>query len=243
MVDLSTPRTAPVYSGRAQAARYLCAPLLLLLGVALLTGGRGDRWTAPLGLLLVGLGLAAVAQLVLEPRWARRRPGPRLDRAPTGEPSTVLVRAPWSAPLRWWLTGTLSLPLALWLGAAVLDRRWPWAAVLLAGLVWVVVKAVPRGPALGLYLTPEHLVLHDHGRERVVPWSQVRSVEPVVQTCLRLRDGSAVRFVAVDLAVHPLLACLAIHACLQQPLRRAELGTPRSLAWPEWAGETHGVQS
>ncbi len=216
--------------------RGVGALLLLLVGLSLFVTGQGDRYLTPLAVLMVGLGAGGAAQMVLERRWAGHRPGPALARAPSGVPSTLLVRAPWSAALRWGITMTLTVPLAAWVVAALLDRQWFWLVVVLALLAYVVAKLVPRGRPVGLHLTPEHLVLDDHGRERTVAWSQVRDVAPVNQTFLRLHDGSKVHFVAADLAVHPYLACLALQVCVNDPELRAELGTPASLAWPVWRG-------
>ncbi len=210
--------------------------LLLGVGLSLFLAGSGDRYLTPFAVLVLGLGSAGLAQLVLERRWEQERPGPVLARAPSGVPSTLLVRAPWSAALRWWLTLALVGPLAAWAVVALLDRQWFWLAVLLVCLAYLGRRFAPHGPPAGLHLTPEHLVLDDHGRERTVPWSQVRDVVPVNRTFLRLHDGSKVHFVAAELAVHPFLACLAIQACVDQPTLRAELGTPASLGWPVWGG-------
>lgn len=233
MVRLSAP-TVPASPAWLLVARGVGLPLVVLVGVALLAGSRSEPYLAPFGLLMVGVGGAGLAQLVLERRWERERPGPALGRAPSGAPSTLLVRAPWSAALRWGLTAALVLPLALAAVLAALDRQGVWAALLAAGAAWLAVKVAPRGPARGLHLTPEHLVVDDHGRERLVPWAQVRDVVPATRTSLRLQDGGRVDLVVADLAVSPWLACVALQACAESPQLRAELGTPASLAWPVW---------
>lgn len=228
------PGTGRVYPAWVYASRLVALPLMAVVGGASVWSSRAEPYLAPFGLLLLGLVALGVATTTLELRWARGRPGPALGVDPSGTPSTLLARAPWSTPLRWGLTATLAVPLALWLLLALLDGQWVWTAALGAALVYVVVTVTPRGPSQGLHLAPHGLTLDDHGRRRVLPWSELAAAVPVGRPFLRRRDGSRVQFVAMDLAVHPYLVCLAIQTCIDEPDRRAELGTPASLTWLVW---------
>jgi hypothetical protein len=232
--------------------------LMGLLGVAGLVYGD-DTFSAFWATLLLLIAVAGAAKWGFRHRFDRQRPDPVLGTAPSGAPATFFRRSPFTVVLSVLVTGAL----ALWCAAAAValfragHDGW---ALLLAGLaallLWpVVVAAMGRVAAGGLWLT-EAGVEHRNGAVRwAVPWSDLQAVVAAEPIRLQLRPGAAPRIertvpwiwsyelrkpadqlgiVASDLAGGPALIVAMLAHYLGEPRIRERLGTAES-----WAGGPH----
>lgn len=236
------------------------APLILIVGVALLVGGLVDDLPQMVvfGAFLTCMGALAAVVLPLEFRLVFRRPGAALGTGPDGRAALVVSRARWHMPAT---VATLAViagaPLASGVLALLDSDQLAWAVVMLPLGLWLASYLVPilRGQVRGggLYLTPEHITYVKHGGWWRVNWGDLGGPVPGEPMMIVLAPGrtpehgrtthwgwkGAVRtpednIVGVEtrhLALDPTTLTYVVASCAAHPEWRSKLGTAEAVTW------------
>lgn len=224
----------------------IVAPVVTLLGVALLVGAGNGVVLVP-GLLLCVALAGGVGQERAYAELERHPPAPTLVVLRGGEPALFLPR--YGALLRNVTRMLLGTGVTLLVGAvlALVAAHWFLASVCgLAGIALLVVAAPGRDTAGGVWLSPYRVIAEHLGTTWEVPWTAVAGVEPGDPLTVVLHEGARpvvdrhgppvrswrVRPLTVStrrLAGGAETAAYVVGRAAADPRFRAGLGTPGSL--------------
>ncbi|MDR6211028.1 hypothetical protein QE364_002747 [Nocardioides zeae] len=224
----------------------IVAPVVTLLGVALLLGSGNGVVLVP-GLLLCVALAGGVAQERAYAALERHPPVPTLVVLRGGEPALFLPRD--GAVVRNVTRMLLGAGVTLLIGAvlALVAAHWVLASVCgLIGIALVVVASPGRDTAGGVWLTPHRIIAEHLGTTWEVPWTAVAGVDPAETLGIRVHEGARpvvdrhgppvrswrVRPLTVSthrLAGGAVTAAYVVGRAAADPRFRAGLGTPGSL--------------